>query len=315
MGNKTLIVCFGPLGRLLNGFCAVARLRETCPDDQLVLLTDPSMVGLATKAPWFDDVISANLSDTEVKPSQLTKAIKQRKFDRIIDLERSTRTRKLFAGFGLFAPKFAGAAPRAKWRVAANNAHPIDADDLLLDAMGIGKTHTDLSLGPQLDWLLRLAGQTPSTKPGYFGLDGPYILLNLGKSQPDQGWPETAFAELSEQLIASGITVAITGNINARELAKPLLRAFPQICDLCARADPFQLAALGTEAKGVVGLPDGILHLCAAGAGRCISLHGSQSSAEQTAIRSPNAMTLIGEPLDTLLAKDVLRTMKMFGAL
>jgi hypothetical protein len=62
-------------------------------------------------------------------------------------------------------------------------------------------------------------------------------------------------------------------------------------------------------------MADGILHLCAAGAGRCISLHGSDRDARLHGIRSPNAMTLIAEPLESLQPADVIRAMKMFGAL
>ncbi|MBL4597090.1 MAG: glycosyltransferase family 9 protein [Robiginitomaculum sp.] len=315
MSEKTLIVCFGPLGRLLNAFCASARLSEAMSSGQLVLLTSSSLAGLAAKAPWFDDIISADLSEQTFNFSHVTKAIKQRKFDRIIDLQRDALTKNLFANFGFFAPKFAGAAPRAKWKLREDNQHSIDADDQLLDIIGVPKIERDLSIGPQLNWLLRLSGQTPSMQPGYFGLSGPYVLLNLGTPDLKHGWPQLAFAELAGHILSLGMELAITGDIHARDLARPLIRTFPQIRDLCARADPFQLASLGTQAKGVVGLADGILHLCAAGAGRCISLHGSQDNARKTAIRSPNAMTLIGDGLDKISADDVIRAMKMFGAL
>jgi len=315
LSKKTLVVCFGPLGRLLNAFCACERLREALPLDNLTLLTDPSLVGLASKAPWFDDIISADLSAADTNFSRLAKAIKQSKYDRIIDLDRTARTAKLFAAFGLFAPKFAGIAPRAKWSLISKPDHPVEEDARLLDLMGVPKTGADLSLGPQLSWLLRLSGKTPSLQPGYFRLEGDYILLNLGRPDPENGWPAAAFQTLAGYILNSGTMLAITGSIEARELARPLIRNYPQIRDLCARADAFQLASLGAKAKGIVGLPDGILHLCAASSGRCISLHGSALDAALTGIRSPNAMTLISDPLEDLSADDVLRAMKMFGAL
>ncbi|PHR62322.1 MAG: hypothetical protein COA47_04445 [Robiginitomaculum sp.] len=313
--QKTLLVCFGPLGRLLNSFCAAARLREASPDGHLVLLTSPALVGLAAKSPWFDNIISADLSASDINLSHLAKAIKQNKFDRIIDLERSDATATMFAAFGLFPPKFAGHAPRAKWRLPPQAAHPIDADNQLLDLVGIAPSAADLSQGPKLDWLLRQIGKTPSLEPAYFGLEGSYVLLNLGNPNPEQVWPALAFQTLAGNILDSGHMLAITGGIDTRDLARPLIRKYPQIRDLCARADPFQLAALGAKAKGVVGMADGMLHLCAAGSARCISLHGSKASANIQAIRTPNAVTLIAEPLEELSAADVLKAMKMFGAL
>ncbi|MCF6291775.1 MAG: hypothetical protein L3J04_00110 [Robiginitomaculum sp.] len=314
MRTKTLIICFGPLGRLLNAFCASARLREAFPDDQLVLLTDPALVGLATKSPWFDDIISADLAAADTNLSMLAKILKKSKFDKIIDLERSDKTANLFASFGLFVPKFAGSASRAKWQINENNEHPVDADNRLLDIIGVPPSKVDLSIGPDFSWLLRLAGKTPSLQPEYFGLKGDYILLNLGRLDSNDGWPAAAYQTLAGHILNSNTMLAITGGIKARDLARPLLRNYPKIKDLCARADPFQLTALGAKAKGVVGIADGILHLCGAGAGRCISLHGSVASAKQTGIRVPNAMTIISEPLEKLSAEDLLKTMKMFGA-
>lgn len=278
-------------------------------------MTDPSLVGLAAKSPWFDDIISADLSAKDTNFSLLAKALKKSKFDRIIDLERSKRTAALFGAFGLFAPKFAGSAPRAKWPLPPAGDHGVDADARLLDMVGVPNTGADLSLGPSLDWLLRLGGKTPSLEPGYFGLEGEFVLLNLGRPDPQHGWPAAAFQTLAGYILGNNTMLGVTGSIEARDLARPLIRNYPKIRDLCARADAFQLAALGAKAKGVVGMPDGILHLCSAGAGRCISLHGNAASAKQAAIRSPNAMTLISDPLEALSADDVLKTMKMFGAL
>ncbi len=315
LSRQTLLICFGPTGRLLNAFCASQRLREALPDQHLVLLTHPSLVGLAQKAPWFDDIITANIDAPNVNLSHLVKALKQNRFDAIIDLERSATTAKLFAGFGLFPPKFAGCAPKAKWRIKEMGEHPIDADARLLDKMGIAKIPMDLSAGPELGWLLRLAGKTPSLQPEYFGLNKEYVLFNLKPMDEDMHWPASALQDLCQQILDQDVLLAITGTMAARELAKPLVRAFPSIRDLCARADAVQLAALGAKAKGVVGFADGVLHLCSAGAGRCISLHHSAESAKMEAIRAPNAMTLLSQPLAPLTAKDVVRAMKMFGAL
>jgi len=244
----------------------------------------------------------------------LAKVLKKSKFDKIIDLERSDRTANLFASFGLFAPKFAGSASRAKWSINEDNQHPVDADDRLLDIIGVPPSKVDLSVGPDFSWLLRLAGKTPSLQPEYFGLKGDYILLNLGRLDSNDGWPAAAYQTLAGHILNSNTMLAITGGIKARDLARPLLRNYPKIKDLCARADPFQLTALGAKAKGVVGIADGILHLCGAGAGRCISLHGSAANAKQTGIRVPNAMSIISEPLENLSADDLLKAMKMFGA-
>ncbi len=315
MSKKTLVVCFGPLGRLLNAFCASARLRAALPSEHLVLLTDPSLVGLASRSPWFDDIISADLNAADTNFSRLAKVIKQSKYDKIIDLDRSKQTASLFAAFGLFAPKFASNAPRAKWTFSGKPDHPIEEDDRLLDMMGIAKVEADLSLGPELDWLLRHSGKTPSLQPGYFRLEGEYILLNLGRPDPENGWPAAAFQTLAGYILGMDKMLAITGTIEAREMARPLLRNYPQIRDLCARVDAFQLANLGAKAKGVVGLPDGILHLCAVGSRRCISLHGSAVDAKRNAIRAAGAMTLISDPIEDLSADDVVKAMKMFGAL
>lgn len=314
MNEPLLLVCLGPLGRLLNGFAAMERLRDVFPSARLTLLTSPSLAGLASRAPWLDEVITADLNAPDLNLGKLAKSIRAKKHARIIDLQRDAVSQSLFAAFGLFPPPFASHAPRAKWRMESRGLHPIDADAELLDMMGVPGNGVDLMAGPDLHWLTRVPGNAPSREPGYFGLDGPYVLINLTTAQ-EGGWPDTALQEVARRILERGVMVALTGGMAARERAKPLLREFPQIRDLCARADPFQLAGLGAHANCVIGMADGNMHLCAASGTRCISLHGSKHDAMAHGIRAPGAVTVIANPLHELSAAEVIRTMDMFGAL
>lgn len=314
MNEPQLLVCLGPLERLLNGFCAMQRMRDAWPDAHLTLLTSPSLAGLASRAPWLDEVITADMKAQDLNLGKLAKSIRAKKYSRIIDLQRDQQTQDLFAAFGLFPPRFASHAPRAKWRLADNGLHPVDADAALLDMMGVPDNGADRTAGPDLSWLTRVSGNAPSREPGYFNLETPFVLINLTEAQ-EGDWPDTALQEVARQILDRNIMVALTGGMAARERAKPLLREFPQIRDLCARADPFQLAGLGTHANCVIGMADGNMHLCAASGTRCISLHGSQKHARRDGIRAPGAVTVIAEPLNELSAAEVIRTMDMFGAL
>lgn len=314
MSEPHLLVCLGPLGRLLNAFCAMQRLRESMPHAHLTLLTSPGLAGLASRAPWIDEVITADMQAPDLHLGKLARSIKAKKFARIIDLQRDAQTESLFAAFGLFPPPFASHAPRATWRLAAGNQHPVDDDAQLLDVMGVPDNGADRTAGSDLDWIARVPGNTPSRKPGYFGLEVPYVLINLTRPQ-EGGLSNTALQEVARRIQERKVMVALTGGMAARERAKPLLREFPQIRDLCARADPFQLAGLGAHANCVIGLADGSMHLCAAGGTRCISLHGSKQDAKTHGIRALGAVTLVAEPLQELSAAEVIRTMDMFGAL
>ncbi len=314
MSAGALIICFGPLGRMVDAIAAAQRLREQNTHERLTLLTVPNLAVLAKSSSLFDDVSTVEPWQNPTALRTLVQALKKRKFERIYDLERSKRSHQLQSAFGMFGPPFAGTARRSKWRLTAPIAHPIDADAALLDIVGIGGQHIAPTPGPDGQWLLRRRAGAPSLEPAFFGLERDYILINLTRDDPGPRWPNVPFAALARAIVEAGMGCALVGTINDRVHAREIAQIDTRVKDLCARADYYQLAALGAKAKAVVGHADGAARLaCAAGA-RTITLHEGHADADAHAPRGTGAVAFVSTAFEGLTARSVVDVLGMFGA-
>ncbi len=315
MKAGALIICFGPLGRLIDALAAVQRLRAQNTHERLTLLTLPKFADLAKSTSLFDDVSTVDLWQNTNALRTLVQAIKKRRFERIYDLERSSHTLQLQKAFGTFGPAFAGAGKRSKWKLETPPSHPLEADAMLLDMAGIGGRGPGPAPGPDGGWLLRRHAGAPSLEPAFFGLDRHFVLLNLSREDDGPCWPSQQFTALARGIVEAGVGCALIGTIDDRMCAREVVQVDARIKDLCARADYYQLAALGARSKAVVGHADGAARLaCAAGA-RTITLHEGHEDAAANAPRGTGAVALVNASLDALPARSVLDVLSMFGAL
>ena len=314
MSGGALIICFGPLGRLVDAMAAVQRLRVQNAHERLTLLTLPNFAVLAKASSLFDDVSTVEPWKTQAALRTLVQALKKQKFERIYDLERSRRTRDLQKALGVFSPPFAGLGRRSKWRAIDEGMHPVDADARLLDTVGIGGQSPAPVPGPDGRWLLRRRAGTPSLEPAFFGLERDFIMINLSRDDGGPRWSGVQFAGLARGIVETGMSCALVGTIADRVHAREIAHIDDRIKDLCARADYYQLAALGARARAVVGHADGAARLaCAAGA-RTITLHEGHQDAARHAPRGPGAVAFVTPSLEGLPARSVLDVLRMFKA-
>lgn len=313
MSVGTLIICFGPLGRFVDALAAVQRLRTEAPHQRLTLLTAPGLVALAKASSLFDDVSTVEPPKTDQACKQLASALKKRKFLRLIDLQRSSLTRSIEDAFGFFAPPFAGAGKRSKWRLAAPPPHPVDADARLLDLIGIGGAGALPAPGPDARWMLRRRAGAPSLEPAFFGLKPHYVLLNLTREDDRPLWPATQFAALGQTIVRAGMDCAVIGTMAERALARNIVGQNGQIRDLVARADAFQLAVLGARAQAMIGHGGAAARLACAAGGRVITLHEGHEDAAATAPRGGGAIALVCPKLAQLEAASAFNVLGMFA--
>ncbi len=312
MSTGALVICFGPLGRFVDALAAVQRLRTQQAHARLTLLTAPALAGLARASSLFDDVSTIELPLSPAALKTLVKALKKRRFTRIYDLERSQRTMDLQGAFRFFAPPFAGAAQNSKWRLDTPPPHPVDADAQLLDLAGIGGSTPLPAPGTDGGWLLRRRLGAPSLEPAFFGLERGFVLLNLTRDDDRPRWPAESFARLARLVVEARLDCAVIGTMADRASARTVASTSGQVKDLCARADIYQLAALGARALGVVGHGGGAARLACAAGGRVLSLHQGHADAAATAPRGSEAVALVSKDLAKLDAAQVLRTLGMF---
>lgn len=315
MSAGALIICFGPLGRLIDALAAAQRLRAQNVHERMTLLTVPNLAALAKATSLFDDVSTVELWQNTAALRTLVQALKKRRFERIYDLERSARTLQLQNALGRFGPSFAGMGKKSKWKLVNPPAHPVDADAALLDLVGIKAKQPVPSAGPDGKWLLRRRAGAPSLEPAFFGLEHDFILLNLSRDDSGPRWPEAQFATLARSIIESGTSCALVGTIADRACAREVAQIDVRIKDLCARADYYQLAALGARAKAVLGHADGAARLAGAAGARTITLHEGHQDAAAHAPRGPGVVALIAPSLNDLSARSVLDVLGMFGAI
>ena len=312
MSTGALVICFGPLGRLIDALAAVQRLRAQKAHARLTLLTAPGLAGLARSSSLFDDVSTIDLPLTPAALKALVKTLKKRRFARIYDLERSPRTQDIQKAFGIFAPPFAGAAERSRWRLKQQPPHPVDADALLLDLAGVGGGTSLPAPGPDGEWLLRRRLGAPSLEPAFFGLERGFVLLNLTREDDRTRWPAAQFSDLARLVIDARLDCALIGTTADRDCARIVAGASEGIKNLCARADFYQLAALGARAQAMIGHGGAAARLACAAGGRTITLHEGRADAGATAPRGAREIALLCENLATLDAAQVMRSLYMF---
>lgn len=98
------------------------------------------------------------------------------------------------------------------------------------------------------------------------GVRGRFAIVHPGSQLPSRRWAPERFAAVADALAEQGLTVAITGTIDEKPLARAVQAAASHVhVDLCGRtATPWTLGALVDAAALVVSNDTGVSHVAAA---------------------------------------------------
>ena len=301
------------LGGFVLALAAAKRIREAHPAAHITLLTTPPYEALAKLSPYFNEVWSNGRPTGFDEWLALVRALRRARFDRVYDLQTSSRSSALRAMLGPFPPQWSGIAVGASHKhrnARRDHMHTLERQADQLHAAGIwpdAPIQPGSAPPPDLSGILSkykaprpIAG---APKPR------PYALLVPGASEkrPEKRWPAERFGELAARLREEGLDVVIIGGPQESALARTIQKSNGQARDLTGRTDFAQIAVLGARAALAVGNDTGPLHLIAAAGAPSVALF---SAASDPALCGPrgHVAVLQAESLSDLDVDMVLRT-------
>jgi ADP-heptose:LPS heptosyltransferase len=266
--RRVLVIRLSALGDFVQALGPIAAIRRHHERDRVSLLTTRPLADFAHELGLFDEVLVDDRPRPLALPGWLAlrRRLRQRRFDRIYDLQTSDRS-SVYAWLlrpGL--PEWSGIArgcshPHANRE--RDRQHTLDkqAEQLLM----AGIYPTPLPALPPLDRALpdRLAARLAGRQ-----VDGrrDFVVLVPGSSPQHlaKRWPAARFAMLARTLNKIGIVPVVVGSAHEAPLAGPIREACPAAVDLVGCTDITTLAALAQRARLTVGNDTGVCHLAAA---------------------------------------------------
>jgi ADP-heptose:LPS heptosyltransferase len=296
--KRILVIKLSALGDFVLALAAMRKIREAHPGAHITLLTTPPFEALAKASPYVDAVDVGGRPQGPGEWFALIGRLRSAKFDRVYDLQTSSRSSLTFYGLLPFPPQWSGIAwgcshPHRNPR--RDHMHTLERQADQLKAAGIwpdAPTEPMSAPPPDLSWIL---DATPSSRPPP-GPQRPTVLLIPGGSahRPEKRWPAERYGELARALYDRGYDILIVGGPQEGELAHRIQRILPQARDLTGRTDFARVAALGARAAIVIGNDTGPLHLAAAAGAPTIVLF---SKASDPALSAPRGhVTVLQAP-------------------
>jgi ADP-heptose:LPS heptosyltransferase len=200
--------------------------------------------------------------------------LRRAKYDRVYDLQTSSRSSAYFQFLRPNPPPWSGIAkgcslPHANPR--RDFMHTLERQADQLKFAGVwpdAPTEPGTAPAPDLSFLAR--GPAP---------EHPYALLVPGGSahRMDKRWPAGRFAQLARILRERGLEVVIIGGPQEKPVAAEIARAAGAVRDLTGKTDFGEIASLGAKAALAIGNDTGPLHLIAAAGAPTIALFSNAS--------------------------------------
>nr|WP_237688064.1 glycosyltransferase family 9 protein [Sneathiella sedimenti] len=229
----------------------------------------------------------------------LIRKLRRGKFDRVYDLQTSTRTNSYFS----FFPK----RRKPEWcGVAKGCSHPHDSP--LRTKIHTIERHIDQLKVAGIDTIPPVDFSWAMTDISRFSLPAKYALLVPGGSahRPEKRWPAIRFAELATYLHEQGITPALIGGKAEAEAIATIKDACPTALDLSSKTDFGDIASLGAGAVLAVGNDTGPLHLISAVGCKTVVLFSRASDPNMSRPRGRDVRVLREDDLADLSLEKVI---------
>ncbi|MGH6986528.1 MAG: glycosyltransferase family 9 protein [Caulobacteraceae bacterium] len=298
--QKILVIKLSAVGDVVLAFPAFERIRTAHPRAQITLLTTPPFEALARSSPFFDRVESDGRPAGIGSWLALVMRLRAARYDRVYDLQNSSRTRLYFHALRPFPPAWSGTAAGCSLphkNPGRMRMHALERQAEQLQAAGIwpdAPTRPLSAAPPDISWIV---AKSPAARPIGAPNPRPIALLVPGSSahRPEKRWPIDHYGQLAEKLQNEGFDIVVIGALAESDLARVIQRRAPRTRDLTGRTDFFQVAALGTRAALAVGNDTGPVHLIAAAGAPVISLF---SSASDPALSGPRGHVTVFQAAD-----------------
>lgn len=254
-----LVIKHSALGDFILATGPFKSIRHHHPDAHITLLTTKAYEGFAKASGYFDDI----WLDQRPRPWHLIKIFKLRKrlisghFDRVYDLQTSTRSSCYFSLFPADKkPEWSGISKNASHRHDSPrriHMHTIDRQREQLNIAGISEIFP-----PDISWL--------SADMGRLNLPKRTALLIPGGAphRPQKRWAPEGYAELGKWLTQRNITPVIIGTQAEAEVLDRITELCPSAINLCNQTSFAEIASIARQSQLIVGNDTGPMHIAAA---------------------------------------------------
>ncbi len=292
---RVLVIKLAALGDFAQAFGPFAAIRAHHPDARITLLTTRAYAPLARLSPWFDEVWEDGRPAWTDIPAlwRLARRLRKARFDRVYDLQTSSRSSRYrcFVGRRAAWSGIARGASHPHANPGRDAMHTVDRQREQLEMAGIR-----VFPEPDLGWL--------DADLSRFALPARFCILVPGASpgRPAKRWPEDRFGMLAAALPLPAVVI---GGPAEAPLAAAIVAAAPGSIDLTGRTSFADIAALGRRAAFCIGNDTGPTHLVAAAGCPTLALFGEDSDPALCAPRGRCATFLRHVPLAGLEPAEV----------
>jgi ADP-heptose:LPS heptosyltransferase len=294
--ERILVVKLSALGDFVLALAAMKKIRQAHPKAHITLLTTPPFEALAKICPYFNAVDTGGRPEGFRDWMALRRRIRAVGYNRVYDLQTSSRSNRIFQVLRPNPPPWSGIAlgcsmPHRNPLRDAMHTLERHADQLMYAGIWPdAPTEPGTAPPPDLSWVLKSA---PAERPvPGANKPRPYVMFVPGGSahRPEKRWPVERYSELARILYARGFDIVIIGGPQETDLAHTIQRAAPRARDLTGRTDFASIARLGAKAALAIGNDTGPLHLAAAAGAPTIVLF---SRASDPALSAPRGRVAI----------------------
>jgi len=268
--GRILVVKPSSLGDIIHLFPALARLREAFPGAELDFMVHPAFAGALDYSPWrvshrilFEREILGSWSGFAGGMRQLISALRERRYDCVIDFQGLFRSAFFASVAARRAPVVGFASPR-EWSarffysaaIRARGAHAVERN------VELANCFFDRSL-PVPDMPVP---PVPEHAAAPAGLPQKYLLLLPGARWQSKCFPPALFAAAAKLVLKRfpELAVVIAGGSDAVEPAREISRELPPgTVDLCGRTTLPELFEVVRGAAGVFCNDSGPMHVAA----------------------------------------------------
>ncbi|WP_169567172.1 glycosyltransferase family 9 protein [Sneathiella limimaris] len=308
MPEKTeniLVIKHGALGDVVLAQTPFQAIRAHHPDAHITLLTTKPYKGFLAPMGLFDEIWVDEKPKlwNFLKLGRLRDRLNKGQFDRVYDLQTSSRSSSYLALFQSPKPEWSG--------IAGGCSHPHDNPDR-------GKLHTIERQREQLEQ----AGITKFPDPDFssimtdishLNLPAKFALLVPGGSahRPEKRWPAASYAKLASWLVDQGLTPVLLGGAAEADVLSVIETACSEAINLSGKTSLGDIASLGRDAVVAIGNDTGPLHLIAAVGCPVTVIFSYASDPARARPRGADVTVLREEDLENLSLEKVIETLKI----
>ncbi len=274
--RRVAVSVLGAIGDTLLASAAVLDLRQAFPDASFTLVASVSNRAIASLLPMFDNVITVPVN----RPDRAARLLRARRFDLMIDCNswvRISAIHAVFAGCYTVGFRTSGQARHFAYDAVVDHSpdrHAIDNFRALLRPLNIESTsRPQVVLTPDDS----IAAAPYSSVPGTIGTVVFHPVAGGGRGAMRE-WPDAYWVQLAGELRRLGYAIVISGGpadaARASGLVALAARSNVDIQSAAGMLSFPQLAALLSQAAGVVSVNTGVMHLAAAAGARLVALNG-----------------------------------------